>query len=88
MTTRFTWDPAKAARNQRKHGVSFETAREVLADPNHIVSENYDFEAEGERRCLAIVMTRDLVLVVAYSLIEARRRPRSFTSFQRKGGGL
>ena len=64
MTTGFTWDPAKAARNQRKHGVSFETAREVFADPNHIVTENYDIEAEGERRYLAIGMTRRLMLVV------------------------
>ena len=28
----FEWDPAKAARNQRKHGVSFEEARTVFYD--------------------------------------------------------
>jgi len=44
MTTRFTWDPAKAARNQRIHGISFEMAREVFTDPNHIVTESYHFE--------------------------------------------
>ena len=71
MTTRFTWDPAKAARNQRKHGVSFETAREVFADPNHIVTENYDFEAERERRYLAIGMTRDLALVVVVFVVRS-----------------
>ena len=64
MTTRFTWDPAKAARNKRNHGISFEMAWEVFADPNHIVTENYHFEDEGERRYLAIGMTHNLVLVV------------------------
>jgi uncharacterized protein len=64
MTTRFTWDPAKAARNKRNHGISFEMAREVFADPNHIVTENYRFEDEGESRYLAIGMARTLVLLV------------------------
>jgi uncharacterized DUF497 family protein len=39
----FTWDPAKAATNLRKHGVSFEDAStvfrnslaQVLPDPTH-----------------------------------------------------
>lgn len=39
-------------------------AREVFADPNLIVTENYCFEDEGEQRYLAIGMTRNLVLVV------------------------
>lgn len=64
MATRFTWDPAKAERNRREHGISFEMAREVFADPNHIVTENYHFEDEGEQRYLAIGMTRNLALVV------------------------
>ena len=33
---RFEWDAAKASQNKRKHGVSFETAVRVFADPNHI----------------------------------------------------
>jgi uncharacterized DUF497 family protein len=32
-TYRFTWDPEKARRNQRKHGVSFEEATSVFEDP-------------------------------------------------------
>lgn len=32
MTTRFEWDPAKAASDLRKHGVSFETAVRAFAD--------------------------------------------------------
>jgi uncharacterized DUF497 family protein len=38
--------------------------REVFADPNHVVTENYRFEDEGEQRYLAVGMARNLVLVV------------------------
>jgi uncharacterized DUF497 family protein len=64
MKMRFTWNLAKAERNRRNHGISFDLAREVFADPNHIVTENYRFEKEREQRYLAIGMTRSLVLVV------------------------
>ena len=64
MITRFTWDPAKAASNKRDHEISFEMAQEVFADPNHIVTENYHFEDDGEQRYLAIGMTLKLALVV------------------------
>ncbi|MFE0754838.1 BrnT family toxin [Inquilinus sp. NPDC058860] len=30
---RWTWDPAKAAQNLRKHGVSFDLASRVFGDP-------------------------------------------------------
>lgn len=30
---RFEWDPTKAARNARKHGVTFEEASECFFDP-------------------------------------------------------
>ena len=33
MNIRFEWDAAKAAANLRKHGVSFELAMHVFADP-------------------------------------------------------
>lgn len=64
MIIGFNWDPAKAARNKRDHGISFEMAQEVFADPNHVVTENYHFEDEEEPRYLAIGMTRRSLLVV------------------------
>jgi len=64
METGFTWDAAKAERNKRDHGISFEMAREAFADPNHIVTESYYFADEREQRYLAIGMTRRLALVV------------------------
>ena len=32
----FEWDPVKAEANLRKHGVAFEDAVRVFADPSHI----------------------------------------------------
>ena len=62
METRFTWDAGKAKENLRKHGVSFETAIEVFADPNQVVADNYFIE--GEQRLQVIGMTRGLVLLL------------------------
>jgi uncharacterized DUF497 family protein len=30
--------------NLRTHGISFETAKEIFSDPNHVTSENYFIE--------------------------------------------
>ena len=59
---RFTWDPGKAKRNQRVHGISFEKAVEVVDDPNHVVGDNYFVESDGEQRYQVIGMTLRLVL--------------------------
>lgn len=61
---RFTWDPAKARRNRRIHGVSFETAAEIFNDPSHVAGENYFMEEAGEQRYQMIGMTQGLVLLL------------------------
>ena len=50
MVTRFTWDSAKAERNQRTHGIAFGTTAEVFDDPNHVAADNYFIESDGEQR--------------------------------------
>jgi uncharacterized DUF497 family protein len=65
MEMRFTWDPAKAEKNLRLHGISFETAKEIFSDPNHVTRENYYIEDQGEQRYGIIGMTFDLVLLLA-----------------------
>lgn len=40
MPVRFTWDFRKAASNLKKHGVSFEEAATVFADPLAVVVED------------------------------------------------
>ncbi|HYL76263.1 MAG TPA: BrnT family toxin [Bryobacteraceae bacterium] len=73
MEMRFTWDPAKAERNQRVHGISFETAAEAFSDPNHVVGNNYFIESDGEQRYQVIGMTRKLVLLLV--VFVDRRQP-------------
>jgi uncharacterized protein len=64
MELRFTWDPRKAEKNLRAHGVSFEMAREAFDDPNHVAADNYFIGSEGEQRYQIIGMTRKLALVL------------------------
>ena len=64
MPTRCTWDPEKAKRNSRIHGISFEMATGVFGDPNHIVTENYLFQGEGEQRRQVVGATENLALLL------------------------
>jgi uncharacterized protein len=67
METRFEWDPAKANRNRRKHGVSFETALRAFADP-FALSELERIE-EGEQRWRTLGLVEGhILLVVAHTL--------------------
>ncbi len=71
MTQPFTWDATKAATNQRKHHVSFETAARVFPDP-FALSEQ-DRIADGEHRWQIIGAVEGvIVLVVAYTVRDAR----------------
>jgi uncharacterized DUF497 family protein len=62
LETIFTWDPAKAKRNRRAHGVSFETATEIFADP--FIVTNQDKTDECEQRWHAIGMSGALALLL------------------------
>ena len=60
--TVFEFDPAKAAANVAKHGVSFALAQAVWDDPLHVIVP--DRVADGERRYHAIGMVGHVVLLV------------------------
>jgi len=63
MDIEFTWDRGKAKRNLQKHGISFETAKQVFFDPHLVVVE--DCEVDDEMRYQAIGYAgSDLLLVV------------------------
>ncbi len=69
MKTRFEWDPTKAASNFRKHGVSFQTAARVFADPYALVEQ--DRIENGEERWQTIgVVEGVLMLMVAHTVRE------------------
>ena len=57
----------------RKHGVTFEEARDVFRDPLAIELLD-DREAYGEDRFVLIGLTQSRVLVVVYVLREQRNR--------------
>jgi uncharacterized DUF497 family protein len=46
---RFEWDEEKATTNRRKHGVSFEEAKTVFADPLAAIFDD-EHHSAGERR--------------------------------------
>lgn len=82
----FTWDPAKAASNRRRHGVSFEEAQTAFSDEAAILIEDPDHSASEERFILLglSALTRLLVVVHVYRerddtirLISARKATRS-----------
>jgi hypothetical protein len=68
----YVWNPAKAQRNHRVHGVSFEMASEIFRDPHHLVTENYFIEEEGEQRYQAIRMSGCLVLLLVVFVDRSR----------------
>lgn len=61
---RFEWDPEKASRNERVHGVSFEEAKELFTTEAEVL-EIYDAEHSlAEDRIKSIgPISRGLVLV-------------------------
>lgn len=68
---RFEWDPRKRALNLRKHGIAFEDAVELFAQP---YLENLDDRPEyGEPRFVAFGEMRGRVIAVVYSGEEKRR---------------
>ena len=75
----FEWDPAKAAANLRKHGITFNAARRVFADP----FADIDFDAASsydEDRYQAVGLIGGELVTVIYTdqgqrirIISARR---------------
>jgi uncharacterized protein len=61
----FDWDPAKAARNLAKHGVSFDEAMGVFVDPLALTMPDPD-SATIEERWITVGLSRatNLLLVV------------------------
>jgi uncharacterized DUF497 family protein len=60
----FEWDPKKAGSNLRKHGISFEEATTVFADPLAVLKPDPDHPVD-EERYLVLGMSERGRLVVA-----------------------
>ena len=63
----FEWDHAKSEENRKKHGVSFEEAREIFDDPLHLafLDERFGY---FEERWITIGSTKKRRIVVAANL--------------------
>jgi len=67
MSIRFEWDPRKARRNLRKHGIEFSEASTVFADTFSITIPDPD-HSQGEERWVTIgLSTRRRLLVVVHT---------------------
>jgi len=67
MKTEFEWDAVKAAKNLKKHGVSFNTAALAFADP--FVLTYQDRIEDGEMRWQTLGFVNDkLLLLVAHTV--------------------
>jgi len=87
MDIEFTWDRGKAKRNLQKHGISFETAKQVFFDPHLVVVE--DCEVDDEMRYQAIGYAgSDLLLVVHVDHSAQKTTRKSFTSCRHEGRPL
>lgn len=64
---RVTWDGRKAAANRKKHGVSFEEASSVLADPLAITGADPDHSVDEARWITFGLSNRWRVLAVSHT---------------------
>jgi uncharacterized protein len=69
----FEWDEAKADENYAKHGVGFETARQVFRDP-FAIERLDDREDYGEDRFILTGMAEGVVLIVVHTERDGRSR--------------
>ncbi len=83
----FEWDPQKAARNPRKHGVSFSEAATVFSDDLSITNYDPDHSKIEDRYITVGWSSRHRLLMVAHADRNNRIRiisARELTSTERK----
>lgn len=81
---KFEWDENKTAKNQSKHGVSFEEAKTVFNDPFYIDFYDPDYSDDEERYLIVGKSNQKRLLIVSYTerkdlirLISARETTRT-----------
>jgi uncharacterized DUF497 family protein len=84
MGLEFEWDDAKAKANLKKHGVAFDEALTVFADPLARIFDDPDHSEREPREIIIGVSSKPRLLVVGFTersgrvrLIHARRTTRS-----------
>jgi len=72
MTLEFEWDAAKAAENLKQHGVAFEEAIAVFADPLAKIIDDLDHSDEERREIIVGHSEKQRLVFVSFT----ERRPR------------
>jgi uncharacterized DUF497 family protein len=67
----FTWDPAKASANLKKHGVDFREAATAFDDTWSVAFPDTDHSWSEQRYVIIGVSARGRLLVVAYVEVNA-----------------
>jgi uncharacterized DUF497 family protein len=67
MTPSFEWDKAKAETNKRKHGISFEEAASVFADPLAAIFPDPEHSDDEVREIIVGLSARNRLLVVSFT---------------------
>ena len=63
---RFEWDPNKNEINKKKHGLSFETAREVFSDEFAILFDDPDHSIDEERFLIIGSVKTEQICIVSH----------------------
>jgi hypothetical protein len=67
VATTFEWDPAKAATNLAKHGVSFEEAATTFQDPLGRIHDDPDHSVAEHREIIVGHSSQGRLLVVSFT---------------------
>ncbi len=70
----FEWDPEKARRNSRKHGVMFREAATVFRDPLGITVYDPDHSEEEDREITIGMSTAGRLVIIAHTYRHPRVR--------------
>lgn len=66
MDPEFEWDAAKAETNVRKHGIAFEEALTVFADPLARIFDDPDHSSEESRELIIGHSAKERVVIVSF----------------------
>lgn len=81
---RFEWDPAKAAANLKKHGVTFQEAATVFGDPLAVTFQDPDHSMDEERQITFGQSLQERLIVVSHTKRKDRLRIISARLMDRK----
>ena len=63
----FEWDPKKAVKNKRKHGIAFDEASTVFSDPLAITFADPDHSFDEDRHLTFGLSIQERLLVVSHT---------------------